>query len=270
MSAERLGLVQVAERLGVHYMTAYRYVRTGRLAAERDGTQWVVLASELDRFNVDRHTIALAPSEGSVDRVSRLGERLLDGDENGAWAIAQEFLAGGATPTQLYQRLFTPAMRVIGERWKRGEVSVADEHRASVVMSRLVGRSGPLFRSRGTRIGTIVVGAPAGEMHGLATSFAADILRAQRFDVVDLGANVPTDSFVTCVLETNRLIGVVISVVTEESRTSAAELIEALRRAEVSVPLFLGGAGVDDASARELGADHWASDVSAVASTLEV
>ncbi len=268
MSAERLGLTEVAERLGVHYMTAYRYVRTGRLAAERDGTQWVVLASELDHFDLG-DLGATVSSERSVDRVSRLAERLLDGDENGAWTIAQEYLAGGASPTQLYQGLFTPAMHVIGERWQRGEVGVADEHRASVVMSRLVGRSGPLFRSRGTRNGTIVVGAPAGEMHGLATSFAADILRARRFDVVDLGANVPTDSFVTCVLGTNRLIGVVISVVTQESRKGAAELIRALRRAKVSVPLFLGGAGVDDVSAHEMGADHWAPDVSAVASKLD-
>ena len=63
-------------------------------------------------------------------------------------------------------------------------------------------------------MGTIVVGAPTGEMHGLATSFAADILRAHRFDVVDLGADVPTDAFVECVRRTNRLVAVVIGVMT--------------------------------------------------------
>jgi hypothetical protein len=34
-------LKQAAAYLGVHYMTAYRYVRTGRLGARRLGTEWV-------------------------------------------------------------------------------------------------------------------------------------------------------------------------------------------------------------------------------------
>ena len=36
-SRELITLHEAAARLGVHYMTAYRYVRTGRLPAERDG-----------------------------------------------------------------------------------------------------------------------------------------------------------------------------------------------------------------------------------------
>ncbi len=269
--SDRLTLAEVAQRLGVHYMTAYRYVRTGRLVAQLEGTQWVVLESELSRFDVERHTIAVTPRDATdADRVARLVQRLVEGDENGAWTIAQEALAGGASPTHIYQALFAPSMRTIGERWAKGEVTVAGEHRASVVMTRLVGRSGPLFQSRGTRIGTVVVGAPAGEMHGLATSFAADILRAKRLDVIDLGADVPTDAFVQCARGANRLVAIAVCVVTAHSLLSAGQLIEALRNADFGVPIFLGGAGVDAASARELGADHWASDVIAVADALGI
>jgi len=35
-------LQEAAERLGVHYMTAYRYVRTGKLPAEKVGVHWMV------------------------------------------------------------------------------------------------------------------------------------------------------------------------------------------------------------------------------------
>ena len=41
-SPPTISLGEAAERLGVHYMTAYRYVRTGRLPATRVGGQWVV------------------------------------------------------------------------------------------------------------------------------------------------------------------------------------------------------------------------------------
>ena len=44
----RITLQEAAERLGVHYMTAYRYVRLGRLrATQRDG-RWYVRESDLE------------------------------------------------------------------------------------------------------------------------------------------------------------------------------------------------------------------------------
>ncbi|HLU43332.1 MAG TPA: helix-turn-helix domain-containing protein, partial [Microthrixaceae bacterium] len=47
---ETLNLKQVAQRLGVHYMTAYRYVRTGRLPARREGNVWLVEGADLAAF----------------------------------------------------------------------------------------------------------------------------------------------------------------------------------------------------------------------------
>lgn len=42
-----IGLRDAAERLGVHYMTAYRYVRLGVLPAEKVGGEWQVRPSDL-------------------------------------------------------------------------------------------------------------------------------------------------------------------------------------------------------------------------------
>ena len=43
-------LQEAAERLGVHYMTAYRYVRTGKLPAEKAGVHWMVDPADVDRL----------------------------------------------------------------------------------------------------------------------------------------------------------------------------------------------------------------------------
>ena len=48
--AGTLSLRECAERLGVHYMTAYRYVRTGMLAAVKQGTEWRVASEDLESF----------------------------------------------------------------------------------------------------------------------------------------------------------------------------------------------------------------------------
>jgi excisionase family DNA binding protein len=53
---ERVGLGEAADILGVHYMTVYRYVRTGRLAAKRESARWSVAVDDLHRHRQDART----------------------------------------------------------------------------------------------------------------------------------------------------------------------------------------------------------------------
>jgi len=50
MPKSLVSLNEVAEILGVHYMTAYRYVREGRLSAIKEGRGWVVKSSDVTAF----------------------------------------------------------------------------------------------------------------------------------------------------------------------------------------------------------------------------
>ncbi len=256
-------LPEAAEYLGVHYMTVYRYIRTGRLPARQQGSHWLISSGDLDRFRKAR------TAGGGRGRRSRLdanaGERfvarLLVGDENGCWSITQEVLGGGASPRDVYMELFASALRLIGDLWHHGAITVADEHRASVVVHRLIGRMGPLFRPRGPHTGTVILGAPAGEMHSLPTALAADILRGEGLEVIDLGANVPADAFTACARGIDDLTSVGIAVTIESNRRALGTLIRTLRGAGVTVPIIVGGAGVTEAQSRSLGADHWTHDV---------
>ena len=174
-TTDRVGLREAAERLGVHYMTVYHYVRTGRLAAEREGATWLVERADLEALAAPG-----APSAPSAraPRPGRLAERMVRGDEAGAWAIVEGAMASGMTPVAVYEELLVPALRSVGDRWEAGVISVADEHRASVVATRVIGRLGPRFARRGRSRGSVVLGAPAGESHALPVAIVADLLRA--------------------------------------------------------------------------------------------
>src|SRR4051794_37336472 len=50
---ETFTLREAAERLGVHYMTAYHYVRTGRIPARQRGRMWEVRRADVDALLVD-------------------------------------------------------------------------------------------------------------------------------------------------------------------------------------------------------------------------
>jgi excisionase family DNA binding protein len=256
MTKQRITLHEAAERLGVHYMTAYRYVRTGRLPAERDGAHWQVDPIELERLAAQPSRRPRGGARAAAP--ARLAGRLVAGDEAGAWAIVESTLASGADADDVLVDVVAAAMRQIGEGWAAGSLDVSDEHRASVVVQRIVARLGPRFTRRGRKRGVIVLGAPEREEHAVPSAMLADLLRAARFEVHDLGADTPAASFPVAADHGDRLVGVMIGVTTDGRDDAAAEAFAALRRAGVTVPLFLGGAAITDADhARRLGADHW-------------
>ncbi len=252
---QRIGLREAAERLGVHYMTAYHYVRTGQLPAVRNGAQWTVAVSDLKRVVSGRGAPARHRT-ARVERPARFVDRLVAGDEAGAWKVVEGALSSGSEPADIYLDVLVPALRSIGDGWERGDLTVADEHRASAVAVRIIGRLGPRFARRGRTRGTVVLGAPPGEQHGLPGAILADLLRVAGFEPLDLGANTPALSFAQTALGADRVVAVLIGATTQSREAAVRKVVLALRRAEVTAAVLLGGRAIVDADhAHKLGAD---------------
>ena len=258
--AELLTLREAADELGVHYMTAYRYVRTGRLPAARAGAEWRVDRADLELL---RTRVAPVPvhTPGRPARAAtraRLEARLLAADEPGAWAIVESALAGGANPADVHLDLLGPTLVDVGDQWAAGTLSIADEHRASSVAARIVGRLGPQFTRPGRRRGTVLVGFVEGEHHSLPGAMLADLLRAAGFDAVDLGAETPPDAFVDAARVTPNLLAIGVGALMTVRMPTITATVARLRDAGVTVPVLVGGRGVPSAGhAHATGADGW-------------
>lgn len=263
-NGDDLTLHEAAALLGVHYMTAYRYVRTGLLVASRSGSSWRVPAAEVRQFQAVRATSpAVRAGTGtgrpkSVPARSGLQRRLLAGDESGVWTALQQMLVAGTDPESLLLDVLSPAMVAIGAQWAVGQLSIGDEHRATQVATRIVGRLGPQFRRRGVHRGTVVVGAPAGERHGLPVSMTADIVRGAGWDVIDLGVDVPAVSFAEAMTAGSRIVAVAVGVTVSGADVAVRQIVTEVGRLDVAVPVVVGGAAIRGAGhAQSLGADHW-------------
>ena len=264
-----LTLHEAAEQLGVHYMTAYRYVRLGQLDAVKVGGTWQVAAAALAAFREQRDSVQ-PTGRRSVPWSERLESRLLAGDASGAWGVIESALAGGASVGDVYIEVLAPALHSIGDRWAAGEIDIAIEHRASGITSRLIGRLGSRCVRRGRPRGSILLGSPTGERHSLVVAMLADLLRLEGWDVSDLGADTPAASFVLTAETIDDLVAVGISVTNPESLAAAAETCSLLRRAELSVPIVLGGQAVEgEPHAHSLGADGYAVDAASMVRLLE-
>jgi len=253
-SMDSLTLHEVADELGVHYMTVYRYVRLGYLYAEKEGGSWRVRREDLDEF-----IAAPAPSGGrgksDTPWDERLEQRLLAADQAGSWKVVEAAQAGGMSLGNIYRSVIAPALRAIGQGWLDGSVSIAQEHAATQVAMRTVSRLSAQIARRGVSKGTVVLGTPATELHTLPLMIAADLIRLEGFEVLDLGSNLPADSFADTAARQQRLVAIGISVSAPDQADAIRETVDELR-AHVDVPIFLGGSAIDGPEhAKLLGAD---------------
>ncbi len=260
--APTLSLRDASDLLGVHYMTAYRYVRTGRLPAIRSCGIWVIRTSDVMALQRRRDRAREQPPRRGAGpagrRVTELAERLVAGDSAGAWTIIEAALATATDPPGVYRGLLVPALRRIGDQWEAGHLRVADEHVATATVGRLLGRMGPHFSRRGRPRGSVVIAAPEGELHGMASALAADHVRWAGYATVDLGASTPPAAVVDALMSRPGAV-LVLSVTTPAAVPAMRATVRALRAAPATAATrcLVGGAGVTARDVRGVDAS-WA------------
>lgn len=265
MAAE-ITLQDAAERLGVHYMTVYRYVRTGRLQARKHDGQWWVRPDDLTTLQNPVAPPAPRPDNQPRKRrweryIDRLVPRLIEGDEAGSWGVVESALTAGATPIEIHVDLLGPSMREVGVRWQAGTLSVGGEHRASAVAQRLVGRLSPRFARRGRRRGTVILAGAPGDIHALPVVLVADVLRGAGFEVIDFGANTPSADIARAATEHEGVVAVALSASTSDREMDLRAAIADIRTVTNGMPILLGGPAIGSLEvAKRLGANGWAPD----------
>ncbi len=237
-------LQSAADRLGVHYQTAYRWVRDGSLPAVKHGAVYDIEEADLVRFQEQRKTPAPPPKQATVrswqHQVERLYALLVEGDELDARQLLDRLREGMIEPLVLCEELFAPTLRAIGDAWADGRISVAVEHRASAICERLVARLS--VHPRGRPRGVCLVTTPPGEQHGLPAAMAALVLRADRWQVHHLGTEVPTVDLIEMARHLSATL-VVLST-TEPEVASGAKSTADQVRAGCSAHVLVGAPGM--------------------------
>lgn len=195
--------------------------------------------------------LAETPEEPSSAALSRLAGELrgaLDRlDEPGAHGVLDRLLASFTIETVL-RDVVLPYLRSLGERWERGEVSVAQEHFSSnVLRGRLLG----LARGWGNGTGpTTVLACAPGELHDLPLLVFGLVLAGRGGRVTYLGPDTPLAT-IREVLPELRPRRVVISATTKGRLRGATR---ELRELAGEVELVLAGTGASASLAGSVGA----------------
>lgn len=118
--------------------------------------------------------------------------------------------------------------------------------------------------------GKVLLGTVEGDTHDIGKNVVAALLRANDFEVIDIGQNVAPQVFVKMAIEENvNIIGA--SAFMSSTRRAQKKIIEELKKAGIrdKVIFIIGGAAVSKNYANEIGADGYAKDAFASVDLLE-
>lgn len=245
-------LREAAEILGVHYQTAYGWVRQGVLPARKTARGYEVSGTDVSAL-AQRRASGAAPRPQIRVRdwsaqADRLHAALVTGDETTARQVLGR-LARGVPMTDLCDRVIGPALQRIGAGWAEGEVNIATEHRASAICERLIA-----VRARqpqGRPRGVAVTAAPPGERHGLPVLMATACLREDRWLVHHLSADIPVADAAELALDTGASL-LVLSAATAESARLAARAADDIMRTAPRLHVLAGRPGDTLSQLRQL------------------
>ena len=270
---ELITLQEAAERLSVHYMTAYRWVRRGELPAFKTGGRLRIRVADLERFLSERQLdVAMQSPSGARQtdwqrHVERLVNALLTGNAAQATNDVRKVLSDGATAGDVYVSLIAPALHRVGQVWSSGEIGRAEEHRASQICVTIVAQLSDLFRRRRPHRGTAVTLTPPDEHHAITSAMVADLLRAAGYEVHHLGSGVPAADLAAFL----RIVPadvVCFSVSHPLPEATYDQLLRACHQDHSKPTVVFGGPGVDNEAARTVGAAVF-DDIGELADLLE-
>jgi trimethylamine corrinoid protein len=187
---------------------------------------------------------------------------IVEGDLDKATAIARRGLEEGIDPLQLMTDGFIPGINQVGDLFGSGKLFIPGLVKSADAMEKATAIINDAIPSgQETVSGKIVIGTVEGDMHDIGKTIVVSLLRANGFEVLDLGRDVAPQRFIE---EAERFEADIIGTSTLLTTTMPVqkELEEELKNAGLreKYKTIVGGAPVTQRWANRIGADAFAQD----------
>ena len=185
------------------------------------------------------------------------------GDRTTAVRLTGAAIDEGVSPQTILDSM-TAAMAVVGARFSANEIYVPEMLISARAMKESAALLEPVLVKAGIRPeATAIVGTVKGDLHDIGKNLVAMMWRGANIKVIDLGTDVPAQSFVDAAREHGATI-VGISALLTTTMMGMKDVVTAIRASDLpDVKIVVGGAPVTAEFAAQIGADGHASDAAA-------
>ncbi len=283
-SSATYSIKAVSEATGITVETLRAWERRYRVIEPRRGAggHRIYTSCDVSRLRRLRETTARGHQIGKIAHLSNdaLSDLLSDPVDSRRDDAAQALLARMIFAVELYRPtecdqalatafallppfdvirdVLSPALREVGDRWHRGEFSIAQERIASNCARRQLTALLHTFNSV-AKGPAVVFATMSGEQHELGVLMHAALAASLRLRVFYLGPDMPPEEAGLCALKVNAA-AVAVSMVMQDSATALPQLETLRRHLPPHVEIWVGGpaaAGMDPARLPE-GSVHMA------------
>lgn len=189
---------------------------------------------------------------------------IVSGDAEKAVAMAKQGLDEGLDPLQLMDKGFIPGINEVGDLFGKGRLFIPMLIKSAIAMEKATEIINSAI-SQGEEItqGKIVVATVEGDVHDIGKTIVVALFKANGFDVVDLGRDVPVARIIE-EAEKNGANMIGTSTLLTTTMPVQKELEETLKEAGLrdKYKTIIGGAPVTQRWADRIGADAYAHDAS--------
>jgi len=193
-----------------------------------------------------------------------LTEALHKGDSEAADRLTRQLLELGCDPVGVVQDVIVPVLTDVGLRFQNMEIFLPElilSANAAQAATTLL--EAEILASTGSvpNLGTVVLGTVDKDIHDIGKNIVATLMKANGFNVIDVGRNVNARVFVEAAIENEADIIGSSSLMTI-TRAGHKQIIELLKARDLrdKYRVIIGGGSADERYAEMIGADGYADD----------
>ena len=202
-----------------------------------------------------------------MELLEQISENLQKGRAKAVKELVQQAVDQGLSPEQILEEGLLSGMNVVGEKFKKNEVFVPEVLVAARAMNMGTQVLKPLLVQAGVQAaGRVCIGTVKGDLYDIGKNLVKMMMEGKGLEVIDLGTDVPPETFVKTAVEQHCQI-ICCSALLTTTMGVMGEVVKLAQEAGIrdQVKIMVGGAPVTESFAAQIGADKYTSDAASAA-----
>ena len=203
----------------------------------------------------------------NTELLKNISENLQKGRAKLVKELVQQALDEGISPETILNEGLLDGMNIVGGKFKAGEVYVPEVLIAARAMNQGAQMLKPYLEEAGVQpIGRACLGTVQGDLHDIGKNLVKMMLEGKGIEVIDLGTDVPPEKFISTAIEQDCKL-ICLSALLTTTMGVMEEVVKKAEDAGISDKdkIKIGGAPVDDAFCKKIGADAYTPDAASAA-----
>jgi len=194
------------------------------------------------------------------DIYAEAAESIVNADRAAAGEVARRALDSGVSPSEIMQQGFVKGIQQVGDLFESGEVFLPELMMSADAMAGATEVTNAALEGGAAEVkGTVVIGTVQGDVHDIGKAIVIAYLKANGYEVTDLGRDVSAEAFIDTATELKAdVIGM--SALLTTTMEEQKKVIKRVRDEGLPFKTVVGGAPCTQRWADQIGADAYAED----------